>query len=128
MIVLLVIAVFFIPLYIPVTWIFWRNVSLSGFWKALFCLTIFPLFFVLMVFNFFLTDLYAPWLFDLFRATQGRFFRLEALIAFVISCPVAVGLSLVWYKLISWFDTGTRKSGMGQVSTKARTWPVARSS
>lgn len=112
--VLLVMGVFLIVLYIPVTWIFWRNVSLSGFWKALFCLTIVPLFFVGMVFNFFLTDLYAPWLIDVFRATQARSVRLEALIAFVISCPVAIGLSLVWYKLISWFDTGTRKSGRGQ--------------
>jgi hypothetical protein len=98
-------GVLFIPLYIPVTWIFWRNVSLSGIWKPLFCLTILPVFLVLMVFNIWLTYRYAPWLFDHLDSSEGR---LQALIAFVISCPVAVGLSFVWYKLISWFDTGTR--------------------
>jgi hypothetical protein len=102
---LLVLGILFLALYITVTWIFWRNVPLTGFCKALFCLTIFPLFLVLMVVNVLLTDRYAPLLVDLFGAADGD---PEALIAFLISTPLPVALSFVWYKLISWFDTGTR--------------------
>ena len=100
---LLVLGILFLALYITVTRIFWRNVPLTGFCKALFCLTIFPLFLVLMVLSVWWADWYAPFLLDLFRATDGGDF--EAHIAFLISCPLPVALGFVWYKLISWFDT-----------------------
>jgi len=51
----LVIGVF--ALYLPVTWIFWRRVCLLGCWKLLFCLTIYPIFIVLMVIKFLVDEL-----------------------------------------------------------------------
>jgi len=99
----LVIGVF--ALYLPVTWIFWRKVYLLGCWKLLFCLTIYPIFIVLMIINIWVTNWYAPWLFALLDATEGF---VDALIVFFIFTSVSVGLSFVWYKLISWFNTGLR--------------------
>ena len=73
--------------------------SLVGFWKTLFYLTVFPLFIVLLVVNVLLMERYAPFLVGLFRAADGG--DGEALIGFLISCPLPVAFSFVWYKLIS---------------------------
>ena len=90
---LLVLGILFLALYITVTWIFWRNVPLTGFSKALFCLTIFPVFLVLMILSVWWTDWYAPFLLDLFSAAEGGDF--EAHIAFLISTPLPVALGFV---------------------------------
>ncbi len=73
---------------------------LAGHWKALFYGTVFPLFIALLVGNVLLMERYAPFLVDLFRAADGG--DGEALIAFLISCPLPVAFSFVWYKLFSW--------------------------
>ena len=74
--------------------------SLVGFWKTLFYLTVFPLFIVLLVVNVLLMERYAPFLVGLFRAADGG--DGEALIGFLISCPLPVAFSFAWYKFISW--------------------------
>ena len=74
--------------------------SLAGFWKVLFYLTVFPLFVALLVVNVFWVERYAPFLVELFKAADGG--DGEALIAFLISCPLPVAFSFAWYKFISW--------------------------
>ena len=104
------------------TWVFWCNVPLSGFWKALFCLTIFPVFVVLLVtsavVNLFLAEWYAPpfWL-ELRHAADD--YGQEIIVLFA-SLPLPVALSFVWYKLISWFGTSTREEGADGYSVKIR--------
>ncbi len=73
---------------------------LAGSWKVLFYMTVFPLFVALLVVNVFWMERYAPFLVDLFRAADGGDF--EAHIAFLISCPLPVAFSFVWYKLVKW--------------------------
>ena len=73
---------------------------LAGHWKALFYGTVFPLFIALLVLNTLLMERYAPFLVDLFHATDGD--DGEALMIFLISCPLPVAFSFVWYKLFSW--------------------------
>jgi len=97
---IIVLGILFLALYITVTWIFWRNVPLTGFSKGLFCLTIFPLSLVLMILSVWWADWYAPFLVGLFSAAEGGDF--EAHIAFLISTPLPVALGFVWYKLVKW--------------------------
>ena len=66
----------------------------------LFYMTVFPLFVALLVVNVIWVERYAPFLVDLFRAADGG--DGEALIAFLISCPLPVAFSFAWYKFISW--------------------------
>ncbi len=74
--------------------------SLAGHWKVIFYLTVLPLFVALLVVNVLLIERYAPFLVGLFRAADGG--DGEALIGFLISCPLPVAFSFAWYKFISW--------------------------
>ena len=97
---ILVLGILFLALYITVTWIFWRNVPLTGFSKVLYCLTVSPLCIALLVVNVIWVERYAPFLVDLFSAAEGG--DGEALIAVLISFPLPVAFSFVWYKLVKW--------------------------
>jgi len=90
-----------VAIYIAIVIIFWRNLTLSQPWKAIFSLSVLPVFLIAMVVNVWLTDTYAPWLFDALRlAAETGDEGSEVTIGFVITTPIALAISLVWYLLI----------------------------
>jgi membrane protein implicated in regulation of membrane protease activity len=92
---------FFGILYLAVTVLFWRNVTLIQPWKAIFCLSIFPLFAAALVVNIALTAAYMPWLIDaLARAQATGSGKSESMLAFVASSPIALLVSYLWYLVL----------------------------
>jgi hypothetical protein len=98
-------------IYSTVVVIFWRNVKLSQPWKAIFSLTICPMFLAAMVLNIWLTNKYAGWLLDeLASATARGANESKNIAAFMASCPIAFAICLVWYGVMRALDALTKKS------------------
>ena len=87
---------FFAIVYTPVAFILFRNVALSGAKRMLFCLSAGPLFVVFMLVNLWLVSRLEPSLLELARASS--------LAAFVISVPLALLTTYLWYRALRAFD------------------------
>ena len=107
--------------YAVIVYLSWKNVPFSQPRKAVFALTVFPLFFAAMFLNIWLTDTFLPDLIDAFntahvkaeelikqgvRTRQAR--RLEAGTAFLVSVPVATLVTGCWYWLIRVWERKAR--------------------
>jgi len=104
------VAGFVVLIYVPVTVIYWRNVKLSQPWKAIFCLTICPVFVVAILFNIAFTNRYAGWLLDdLASAKAHGWVQSEGSSAFMVSVPIALVICLAWYGVIRACDYLTNK-------------------
>ena len=100
--------------------VFWRNIPFSKPRKAVFCLTILPLFFAAVVFNVWMIDTFAPGLLALLADAQaddarvrqaGIYHRNTApLIALLISTPIALIISYCWFALLRALDQ--KQTGM----------------
>ncbi len=99
-----------VAMYIPIVLIFWRNLPLSKPWKALFSLSVLPVFFIAMVVNVWLTDAYAPSLLDaLHEAEETGNWDSEVAIGFVVTTPIALAMTFLWYLLIRAADRLTKE-------------------
>ena len=89
-------------LYLTVTSIVWRNVKLLQPWKAIFCLTIFPVFAIALVVNVWLSNRYLPWLIEeISRAQSGKG---EALLGFLATTPLAWLIGYLWFLALRWLS------------------------
>jgi hypothetical protein len=103
-------AAFALLIYVTVVIIFWRNAKLSQPWKAIFSLTICPVFIVAMVFNIWVTNEYAGWLLGkLASATASGDDRSRNMAAFMASSPIALLICCIWYGLMRALDSLTEK-------------------
>lgn len=109
--------ILFIVLYLIVAGTSYDKVKFSNPCRAIFALTIFPVFFASMFLNLWISDHLFPHLLDYFSAEHARAEELikqgvsrraarsnEAPIAFFVSVPLALILSAVWYWLMSKWD------------------------
>jgi len=100
-------------IYLPPTVIFWRNVKLSQPWKAIFSLSIGPLFIVAMGFNIVFASKYAGWLLDYTSANA----KVSGIIA---SCPIALLICFAWYRLVRTLDALTHKGSNSRVGVRSQ--------
>jgi hypothetical protein len=118
-----VLALLVLVPYAVIVYVSWKNVPFSQPRKAIFALTAFPLFFVGMFFNIWLTETLLPELIEAFSAArveaneltkQGIASRgarrLEAGAAFLVSVPVAALLTACWYWLMFVWERKSRSS------------------
>ena len=100
-------AGFVLVIYVPATVVFWRNVRLSQPWKAIFSLTICPVFIVAMVFNIWFTSEYAGWWLDYLASANARGGKGSSIAALMVSTPLAFVICLIWYGLMRALDALT---------------------
>jgi len=111
--------------FIFITMLTWRYTEFSQPWKGIFSLTILPVFIIGMVASLWFIDTVAPYMFEsqheLYTESQNRpdsFFESRAarrtrnaplaLTTFIISTPIAFGLSYGWYRLMRSFAPESR--------------------
>jgi hypothetical protein len=88
--------------FVPPTWIAFKNTKFRTSLRFLFSFTVVPLFMVLMTINYFYIADHFPSLVDLFNSIpEGRKSGKSAsMLAFLLTCPVAVLGCYLWYKLL----------------------------
>jgi hypothetical protein len=92
--------------FLPPTWIAFRNTKFRMLLRILFSFTVVPLFMVLMTMNYFYVADHFPSLVDLFNSIpEGRKSdKSAAVLAFLLTCPIAVLGCYLWYKLLEFIN------------------------
>lgn len=100
--------------FVPTTWIAYRN---AKFWmplRILFSFTVVPLFMALMTINYFFVADHFPWLVNLFDSIPGKSGKPASMLAFLITCPLAVLGCYVWYKSLEFVNSKISRNAAGQ--------------
>ena len=96
----------------PVVFILWKSVKLSQPWKAIFCLSVLPLFLVGMGINYWVVDTYAPGIMEAVKkadeADRDSLRRRRPPYGLLVMIPIPLLASFVWFYLIRAADRATR--------------------
>lgn len=101
-----------LAMYLVVAYLCWRNVSLSMPYRAVFALSVFPLFALSMVFNIWVVDQKAPFMFEVLDSAK-RIGKpdIEAAVGFAIATPLAVLISAFWYFVLAKVERVSSRQG-----------------
>ncbi len=92
-------------IYIIVTFILWRNITMPLAFKGIFCLLAVPVFFLGIVLNLWLFELIYPEMFEIHKNAQAGFRGGEkGIFAVVLVLPLALAMSYGWYRLMDYFN------------------------
>ena len=103
--ILIMLGALFLPIYLTVAFIAWRNIKFSTPFKLLFSISAVPLFIVAMVLNIWLVSSYTPGLLRALEWSKNLDYRLfEAFFTFLVAVPIPVVIIWCWYRLIQSLD------------------------
>jgi len=99
-------GIFFLLFYVAPSWIAFRNTKFRMSLRVLFSFTAAPLFLVLMTINYFYIADHFPSLVDLFNSIHNgrKSGKPESVLAFFITCPLAVLGCYIWYKFLEFIN------------------------
>jgi hypothetical protein len=102
--------------YVPPTWIAYRNTQFCMSLRVIFSITIVPLFFILMIKNYWIVADHFPGLVDLFNSVPDsrKSGKPASILAFFITCPLAVLGCYCWFKLLKFIDSKLGNKPKGQ--------------
>ncbi len=86
--------------YVPPTVIIFRNINFIGPIRAFYSLTVVPIFIIFMFINIYFSMQWFPQLFETVAASNGAS-RGDAMLAAIISCPLAVLVSFLYFKFFT---------------------------
>ena len=111
----------FILIYAPITWIAYRNALFHYILRWLYSLTVLPVAFIAMVVNYKIVADYFPTLLNLFDSipASGKSSKPAALIAFFITCPLAVVVAILWYKIFFFLNKCLKPKHDGRANLDA---------
>lgn len=120
--------------YLAGTAVFWKNIPLTGGRRTFFSLSIIPVFLLAMFFNIWLTEHLFPSLMNAFAderqqnaAMLAEGIRVkrssEGLLAFVVSAPIALIISYLWYTLFRSMERANEKEEMRKKRLRSRIGP-----
>lgn len=93
--------------YVPPTWIIFRNTRFITPLRIIFSISIVPLFFILMVKNYWFVSDHIPDLVDQFNAVPDsmKSGRSATILAALLTCPLPVLGGYCWFKLLSFVNS-----------------------
>ncbi len=93
--------------YVPPTWIIFRNTKFIIPLRIIFSISIVPLFFVLMIKNYWFVADHFPGLVDQFNSVPEakKSGRPASILAFLLTCPLPVLGCYCWFKLLSFLNS-----------------------
>lgn len=99
----IIVGILLFIFYVPPTWIIFRNTRFITPLRIIFSISIVPLFFVLMIKNYWVVSDHFPKLVDQFNSVPdaAKSGRPATILAFLLTCPLPVLGCYFWYKLIS---------------------------